>query len=159
MKRVHRAQLENPDFYYKLVGVWCFINWCFINLSRRSTICSFGTCIANTGSWRPVILNYILWFLSLCWWQFWQNKVCMQLNFLKYKHEKVETIVFQAVVSYSHPSSEEGSRMLSAAGWSAAGFSHRLDSLPVEDAEDRSAIISPCWEVPAATELRLHVSC
>lgn len=27
----------------------------------------------------------------------------MQLNFLKYKHEKVETIVFQAVVSYSHP--------------------------------------------------------
>jgi len=57
MKRVHTAHLcalENPDFYYEEVCVWCVINLC-----RRSTVCSFGTCIASTGSWRPVTLNYI----------------------------------------------------------------------------------------------------
>lgn len=60
----------------------------------------------------------------------------------------METIVFQAVVSPSHPSpvlaSEECSGTFNAAGWNAGGFSHVVASLPVEGAEDRFAIISPC---------------
>ena len=79
--------------------------WRFITLSRSSTVCSFGTCTANAAWWRPVILNdiYLVSFIMLVAILAQQSPYATEF-FLKYKHEKVETIVFQAVVSHSCPS-------------------------------------------------------
>lgn len=68
-------------------------------------MCSFGTCTANAVCWRPGILNDIYWVSFIMLVAILAQKSPYATEFFKkYKHEKVETIVFQAVVSHSHPS-------------------------------------------------------
>lgn len=105
--------------------------------------------------WGPLVLVIFTWFLSLCWWQFWHNKTHTKLFFFFidiYKHEKVETIVFQVVVSRAHP------RTVLALGRTlrdaqCCWLECRRGQPHVKSAGDGFATTSAFWEVPAAAEL------
>lgn len=151
----HLWALENPDFYYKAVF------FCFISLSRRSTVCSFGTCLANTVCWRPVVLNdiYLVSFVILVAILAQQNPCATEfffnINMRRWKRlfSRLWFLIFIQVRRLPVLSAEWW--MLQDAGMQEGSATCCPPCLG--DAGERFIVTSPCWGVPAATELGIRV--